>query len=124
MHRYESIDLGTYRGDEYFLVTFVDPVPPDGVTYDPDENAEHYGVAVVRAGIGPLEENVQIVRMDTTHGRPHVDLLYLPPDATVDRKLWLDDGYAYRRMKRYLLANWRDFADRYRRHERGDGPDK
>ena len=27
MHRFEAIDLGVYRGDDYFLVGFVEPDP-------------------------------------------------------------------------------------------------
>lgn len=54
--------------------------------------------------------------MDTAHGRPHLDLLYLPPDADDQRKVWLDDDYDYSRMKRYLLANWEHFVDLYVQH--------
>ena len=54
--------------------------------------------------------------MDTTHEQPHMDLAYLPPDTVEERKVWLDDGYTYKRMKQYLLANWKTFADLYIRH--------
>ena len=49
--------------------------------------------------------------MDTRHGQPHLDKEYLPPDSDEDKKEWLDDGYSFRRMRDYLLANWQDDAD-------------
>lgn len=76
----------------------------------------NYGVTLVWEGAHPLEENIEIVRTDTAHGQPHMDLVYLPPDADEDRKVWLDDGYTYERMKQYLLANWTLFVDRYIRY--------
>lgn len=114
MYRLETIDLGSYRGDDYFLVGFVEPEPDDD--YIPDEDAENYGVAVVRKGEGPLEDNQEIVRMDTAHGQPHMDHVYLPPDTAQERKTWLEDGYTYERMKQYLLSHWEEFANRYIRH--------
>jgi hypothetical protein len=113
MHSFEPIDLGPYRGDDYFLISFVEPEPSEGEDYDPDEDAENYGVTLVRRGTHPLEDNIEIVRMDTTHEQPHMDLAYLPPDTDEERKVWLDDGYTYKRMKQYLLANWKTFADQY-----------
>lgn len=113
MYRFESIDLGSYRGDDYFLVGFVDPDPSHHEEYDPDEDADDYGATLVRSTSHPNEENVEIVRMDTAHGRPHMDRVYLPPDADLERKEWLDEGYTYERMMRYLLVNWKEFVDRY-----------
>lgn len=113
MYSFESIDLSEYRGDDYFLVGFVEPKPPEGEDYDPDEDAENYGVVVVQEGAHPLEENDQIVRMDTRHGRPHMDKEYLPADTDKERKEWLEEGYTYERMKAYLLSNWKIFADRH-----------
>jgi len=116
MHSFESIDLGTYRGDGYFLMGFVEPEPSEGEGYDPAEDAESYGVTLVREGAHPLDGNIEIVRMDTAHGQPHMDLVYLPRDTAKDRKVWLEDGYTYKRMKQYLLANWKMFVDQYIRH--------
>ena len=90
MHSYETIDLGTYRSDSYFLTGFVKPDPSDYAEFDPDEDAEEYGVTLVRSSTHPLEDNIQIVRMDTTHGRPHLDRVYLSPDADEDTKVWLE----------------------------------
>lgn len=116
MHRFETVDLGTYRDDDYFLVGFVEPEPSATDSYVPREDAEDYGVAVVRSADDPFEENVQIVRMDTTHGRPHLDRLYLPGDSDAAQKRWLDFDFGYDRMKAYLLANWKTFVDRYVRN--------
>lgn len=113
MHSFETIDLGTYRGDVYFLKGFVEPEPSPGEHYDPGRDADGYGVVLVKKGADPLGENEQIVRMDTSHGQPHLDKVYLPADADEDRKDWLEDGYTYTRMKRYVEANWRGFADLY-----------
>jgi hypothetical protein len=111
MHRFEAIDLGEYRGDDYFLVGFVEPEP--GGSFNPDEDADNYGVQVSRSSSSPLEDNRQIVRMDTAHGYPHLDKLYLPPDSDEDRKDRLEEGYSYSRMKQFLLANWEAYADLY-----------
>lgn len=54
--------------------------------------------------------------MDTAHGQaPHVDLLYLPPDEGV-REYDLDEKCGYGRVKQYLLAYWRRFAELYNRY--------
>ena len=113
MHRFESIDLGIYRGFDCFVVGFVDPKPSEAEAYDPVEDAKHYGITLVRTeGSSPFDTNVEIVRMDTSHGQPHMDLVYLPPDVGESRKVWLDDDYTYDRMKQYLLSNWKLFVDR------------
>lgn len=116
MYRFETVDLGTYRGTGYFLVGFVDPEPNPDSPYHPDRDADDYGVSLARETTNPFESHVQVVRLDTSHGRPHLDKLYLSEDTDESRKVWLDHGYTYARMKRYVLTNWRTFADRYRRH--------
>jgi len=116
MHSFETIDLGTYRGDNYFLTGFVEPDPSDDAAFNPDEDAEEYGVTLARSAAHPLQENTQIVRMDTAHGRPHLDRVYLSPDADEDTKVWLEEGYEYLRMRAYLLENWKVFVDRYILH--------
>jgi len=111
MERFDSIDLGKYRGDNYFLVGYVEPDPTESDDYDPVEDAENYGWSLVQKGESPLDENDEIVGMDTRHGQPHLDKEYLPPDSSEEKKVWLDDGYAFHRMRDYLLQNWQDFAD-------------
>jgi hypothetical protein len=116
MYGFETIDLGTYRGDDYFLAGFVEPEPSEEANYDPDEDAEEYGVTLVRAASHPLDENIEIVRMDTAHGCPHLDKEYLPPDTDEKKKLWLDPDYSYSRMKQYLLVQWKSYVEMYIRH--------
>lgn len=66
MYRFETIDLGAYRGGDYFLTGFVEPEPADGEDYDPDEDADEYGIVPARStGYGP---DLEIVRMDTSLG--------------------------------------------------------
>ena len=113
MERIESIDLGNYRGDNYFLVGYVEPDPEGDGDYDPAEDAENYGWSLVRKPESPLDEHDEIVRMDTCHDQPHLDKEYLPPDSDRENKVWLDAGYSYRRMRDYLLQNWQAFADRH-----------
>jgi hypothetical protein len=55
--------------------------------------------------------------MDTAHGTPHLDRVYLPPDADENTKVWLEEGYEYHRMRAYLLANWEALVDRYILHD-------
>lgn len=51
--------------------------------------------------------------MDTRHGQPHLDRVFLPPDSDEPPKRWLESGYSYRRMRDYLLQQWQAFADLY-----------
>lgn len=111
MYRFESIDLGSYRGDNYFLVGYVEPDPDGSDGYDPAEDAENYGWSLVQKAESPVDENDEIVGMDTRHGQPHLDKEFLPPNVNEDKKVWLDDDYTYRRMRDYLLQNWKDYAD-------------
>jgi len=112
LHSFEPIDLGTYRGDDYFLTGFVDPEPADGGHYDPATDADEYGVSLARSTV--VGANIEVVRMDTAHGQdPHMDRVYLPPDTDEERKVELGEGYTYKRMKQYLLTHWKDYVDRY-----------
>jgi hypothetical protein len=113
MYSFETLDLSTYRGDDYFLAGFVEPDPSEEEDYDPDNDADEYGVTLVREASHPLEDNIEIVRMDTAHDQPHLDKEYLPPDADEEKKIWLDHDYSYGRMKEYLLANWKSYVDYY-----------
>ena len=113
MQAIETIDLGTYRDEEYFLTGFVEPEPADGAAYDPDVDADGYGVSLAQSASGPLDETTEIVVMDTRHMGPHLDKRYLPSEADEQAKVELGEEWDYTRMKQYLLANWQDFVDRY-----------
>lgn len=115
MYSYEKIDLGDYRGDAYFLAGFVRPDPTRYEEYEPDEDADEYGVSLVRSAKSPIEENTEIVRMDNAHGQtPHVDNVYLPPDSDEDEKTELGTDWTYSAMRAFLLAEWTTYADLYR----------
>lgn len=113
MNRYTTIDLGEYRGDNYFLTSFVEPDLDDYDDYTPAENAENYGWVVVQKAESPIDDNNEVVWMDTCHGEPHLDKVYLPPDSDKEDKIWLGSEYSFLRMRDYLLANWEQFVDLY-----------
>lgn len=115
MHRFSGLDLGSYRGDNYFLAGYVEPNLEEETEYNPEVDAENYGWSLVQKKESPLDENTEIVRMDTRHEGPHLDKEYLPSDVD-DDKIWLDDGYGFYRMRDYLLSNWQYYADLHIRY--------
>ena len=113
MHSFETIDLGSYRGEDYFLTGFVEPETENEEAYDPDVDADGYGVSLAQSASGRLEDNTEIVVLDTRHMGPHLDKRYLPDDADEEDEVELGDEWDYTRMKTYLLSNWKDFVDRH-----------
>lgn len=112
MHRFETIDLGPYRGDDYHLTGFVEPDPNVSGDYNPDEDAVAYGVVLARSVDD--EPDVEIVRVQRAHGRtPSEERKYLPPDSGGVRQEDLGKGWTYSKMRQYLLAHWEDFVDGY-----------
>lgn len=111
MEPLDDIDLGSYRGDNYFIVGYVEPDPDNYEDFIPAEDAENFGWSLVQKAESQVDQNDEIVGMDTRHGQPHLDKEYLPPDSNEDKKVWLDEGYTYQRMRDFLLENWQDFAD-------------
>lgn len=119
MYSYEKIDLGNYRSDTYFLVGFVRPDPLQCEEYAPDEDADEYGVALVRSADSPMNDNTKIIRMDNAHSQtPHVDNVYLPPESDEDVKTELGEDWTYSDMRAFLLSNWRTYADLYRHYNK------
>lgn len=110
MYRFSTIDLGSYRGENYVLVGFVEPAP-ETEGYDPDTDANDYGISLARTGALPNESNEEVVRLDSRHGQPHLDREYLPPGANERTKVWLDESWTYSKMEAFLLANWNAFVD-------------
>ncbi len=71
-----------------------------------------------RAGASlPNESNTEIVRIDTDHGTPRVDKLWLRPDHP-ERKQWLGD-YTIHDARDHLQRNWREYVRRYVVHREG-----
>lgn len=97
-------ELGTYRQRQYFLHGSASPTA---------ETPEAFSVVVYYTH--PMTDaNVEIARVDTSHGHTHFDRLYRrdePKDA-VDWTYW---GSVER-----LMENWRTYAESYERAH-GDG---
>lgn len=115
--QYELTDGDSYGGDLYFLTGFVEPEPVEGEHFDPDVDAEAWGVSIARRtvhtdadGTVVHTENEEVVRMDTRHGTPHIDYEFMPSGHPA-RKETLDGRWPYSRMKRFLEANWRVYVD-------------
>lgn len=95
---------GTYRQRQYFLHGSANPTA---------ETPEAFSVVVYYTD-SRTDANVEIARVDTSHGHTHFDRLYRrdePRDA-VDWTYW----EAVER----LLANWRTYAESYGQAH-GDG---
>lgn len=118
MYSYEKIDLGNYRDNAYFLAGFVVPDPRRHAEYDPDEDADEYGVTLVRNAEILAKDNTEIVRLDNAHGQiPHVDKLYLPDDSVESEKTKLGDDWTYSRMRQFLLSEWRKYVNLYHHYQ-------
>lgn len=115
--QYELTDGDGYRGDLYFLTGFVEPEPVEGGHFDPTVDAEAWGVSIARRivytdadGTVVHTESEEVVRMDTRHGTPHIDYVFMPP-GDPDRTEPLDGEWPYSKMKRFLESNWREYVD-------------
>lgn len=120
MYRFEQFELSggeAYRGHTYFLTGFVEPPPAEGDRYDPDVDADAWGVSIARRivytdadGTVVHTDTEEVVRMDTRHGTPHIDYLFMPPSHS-GRKEILDGAWPYSKMRRFLESNWREYVD-------------
>lgn len=113
MHSWSRQRLGTYTdvaGADHFYFLPV-AIEPDPATVEDLDDAENWCVAVAREAPLPDESNTEIVRIDTEHGTPRVDKLWLRPGHP-ERKQWLD-GYTVHDARRHLQRNWREYARRY-----------
>lgn len=119
MHSYEKIDLGTYRGETYFLTGFTRPEPSRYDEFDPDEDADEYGVSLVRSGETPINDNTEIVRLDNAHGQtPHIDNVYLPSDSNEDEKTELGEDWDYSKMRTFLLSEWQTYVELFEYYQK------
>lgn len=99
-----TLELGTYHGRTYFLTVSVRPSFND---------VGDFAVTVYYNAGRDGDENVQIARIDTSHGDVHFDRLYRrdqPKDFSIDM--------AYFDAEEHLRANWRRYAHS---HERAHG---
>lgn len=114
VHRLTTDELGTYSGRRCFLTVAVEPDPSSVGSFDPYEDAEEWCVTVHYPGTVPNESDSEIVRIDTSHGRPHVDKLFLEDP----RKEWLPEEYDLATAERRLARRWREYAKQHaRNHE-------
>lgn len=118
MYSYEKIDLGGYRGKTYLLVGFVRPKPDGWDEYDPDEDADEYGVSLVRSGETPISDNTEIVRLDNAHGQtPHIDNVYLPGGSDEEEKTELSEDWDYSEMRTFLLSEWKTYVELFEHYQ-------
>ncbi|TKX73972.1 hypothetical protein EXE46_11615 [Halorubrum sp. GN11_10-6_MGM] len=95
----DDIPLDWYEGDRYFLNIAKEP-----------NNPNSWCVSVVRVASEESESNTNVVRMDTDHGTPHMDELWLLPknrDKPEFPGMTVDEAEAR------LLRNWRKYAYLY-----------
>jgi len=84
MHSWSRQRFGTHTdaaGNDhfYFVSVAVEPAPESTEHFTLDD-AEDWCVTIAREASLPNENNTEIVRIDTEHGAPHVDKLWLRPD--------------------------------------------
>jgi len=109
MHKLRTLNLPPHRGRDFFVTVFVEPDPDEFGSFDPSDDARHWGISVHFQPDDPYSSHVEVARIDTDHGEPHFDRLY-EPDRCKD---WLGQDYTYEDARRELLSNWREYADRY-----------
>lgn len=87
----------------------MEPDPDDLESFDPSGDAEQWGISIHFQPDDPDASHLEIARIDTGHGEPHIDRLYEPDQ----RKDWFGQDYTYEDVRRELLSNWREYADRF-----------
>jgi hypothetical protein len=50
MHKLRTLDLGPYRGREFFATIFVEPDPTDSDGFTVPDDAEKWGISIHLAG--------------------------------------------------------------------------
>lgn len=117
MHSWSTQRLGAFGNEAgnryfYFLLVAVEPDPGTVLGFALDD-AEEWCVVIGReAPPRPDASNTEIVRIDTYHGRPHMDKLWLNPGHD-DRKEWFDEEYSIHDAKDHLKRHWREYVRRY-----------
>lgn len=117
MYRFTTDELGELGGRRYFLTVAIEPDPKEFDELDPYREAEEWCVTIHRPGVLPNQSDTEIARIDTSHGRPHFDQLFLP-----DRpKEWLSEEYDLRSAEMLFARQWRGYANQYETNHGGAG---
>lgn len=109
MHKLRTLDLGPYRGREFFATIFVEPNPAESDSVTVPDDVEEWGISIHFQPDEPYENHVEVARIDTAHGEPHFDKLY----KQVQPKEWLGANYTYDDARRDLFSNWKHYASQY-----------
>jgi len=86
---------------------FVEPDPDSVDSFSVPDDADQWGLSLHFQPDDPYEHHTEVARIDTSHGEPHFDHLYVSPQ----RKEWLGQEYTFADARRRLLSNWRTYAD-------------
>lgn len=109
MFKLRTLNLPPYRGWDFFATTFVEPDPRSFESFDVAADADQWGISVHFQPDTPYASHVEVARIDTSHGEAHFDRLFEPEQP----KEWLGPEYTYDDARRRLLANWREYVDRF-----------
>lgn len=90
------------------MTIFVEPDPNDFDSFDIATDAEQWGMSI-HFQPDPYASQVEVARIDTSHGEPHFDRLYEPDQP----KEWLGQDYTYDDARRDLLTQWREYAEQF-----------
>lgn len=109
MEKLRTLHLPAHRGWDFFLTVFVEPDPREFDSFEIPSDTAQWGLSLHFLPAEPSKQHVEVARIDTAHGEPHFHRLFEPTQPTE----WLGDFYTYETSRRAILANWREYADRY-----------
>ncbi len=109
MDKLRTLNLPPHRGRDFFVTVFVEPDPDEFDSFEITTDADQWGMGIHFQPDDPYGSQVEVARIDTTHGEPHFDRLYKPDQP----KDWLGQNYTYEQARRDLLTNWREYAEQY-----------
>lgn len=109
MHKLRTLDLGPYRGREFFATIFVEPDPTDSDGFTVPDDAEKWGISIHFQPDEPYENHVEVARIDTAHGEAHFDKLFKQDQP----KEWLGENYTYEDARQELFPKWKHYASQY-----------
>lgn len=109
MEKLRTLQLPSYRGVDFFATIFVEPAPQNDEAFDMPDDAEEWGLTIHFQPDEPYASHIEVARIDTGHGQPHFDRLYLPQQP----KEWLGQDYTYEQARQDLFSNWQRYADQF-----------